>query len=347
MSSQPDVRLVVDGTLYGGWQTIRIQRGLEQVAGCFELAVTEKWAGQDKLRPIRPGAACRVLVDSEPVVTGYVDDVDIRYDDKEHTVRVSGRDATGDLVDCSAPATQWKGRTLADVGRSLCSPFGIAVRAEVDAGGPFKSLKSSEGDSVFEVLEAAARVRAVLLTSDGQGSLVITRASSRRVNEALELGVNVLSCEAMFSHKDRFSEIEVKGQSAGFEGWSGESAAQPKSVARDSRVARHRPLTVIAEEQIDGAAAKARAEWERGVRFGRSQRLVYTVQGWSHRDGRWNPNVLVPVRDAFLGIQAERLVTEVALLLDGEGLRAELTLMPREAFERVELPEPGAGVEAW
>ncbi|EGJ49055.1 phage baseplate assembly protein [Desulfocurvibacter africanus] len=345
--TMPDVRLLVDGTLYGGWQSIRIRRGLEQVAGSFELSITERWAGQDTPRPIRPGAACRVLIDGVAVITGFVDDVAIRYDSKDHTVEVSGRDATGDLVDCSAPSTQWKGRTLTDVARSLCAPFKIGVRADIDVGGPFKTLKSSEGDTVFEVLEAAARVRAALLVSDGLGNLVVTRASSKRVSTALELGVNVLSGDGSFSHKDRYSEIAIKGQSAGAEGWSGEAAAQPKAVAKDSRIKRHRPLTIIAEEQIDSAAAKVRAEWERNVRFGRSQRLVYTVDGWRHRDGLWTPNMLVPVRDAFLGITADRLLTGVALILDGEGLRSELTLVPPEAFERVELPEPGAGTEAW
>jgi len=347
MASMPDVRLLVDDKLYGGWQTIRIQRGLEQVAGTFELSVTERWTGQDTPRPIRPGAACRVLVNAEPVITGHVDDVRIRYDAREHSVEVSGRDATGDLVDCSAPSTQWRGRTLTEVARALCQPFGISVRADVTAGEPFKSLKSSEGDSVFEALETAARVRAVLLVSDGQGNLVITRASSRRISTALSLGVNVLGCDSQFSHRDRHSEITVKGQSSGFEGWSGESAAQPKGLARDSRITRHRPLTVIAEEQIDRATGQVRAEWERGVRFGRSQRLVYTVEGWAHSGGLWMPNVLVPVRDEFLGLRADRLLTEVALILDGDGLRSELTLMPREAYARVELPEPGAGLEAW
>ncbi|WP_027366931.1 phage baseplate assembly protein [Desulfocurvibacter africanus] len=347
MAEMPDVRLLVDGTLYGGWQKISIRRGLEQVAGSFELSVTERWSGQDTPRPIHPGAACKVLIDNQPVITGYVDDVAIRYDAKDHSVEVSGRDATGDLVDCSAPSTQWRGRTLADVARSLCAPFKIGVRSEVDAGAPFTSLKSNEGDSVFEVLEAAARVRGVLLVSDGQGNLVITRASSRRIGSAISSGVNVLSCDSQFSHRDRYSEIAIKGQSSGSEAWNGEAAAQPKAVAKDSRIARHRPLTVVAEEQIDNAAAKVRAEWERNVRFGRSQRLVYTVDGWAHRDGLWTPNVIVSARDEYLGLKADRLLTSVALILDGDGLRSELTLMPREAFARVELPEPGAGMGAW
>lgn len=344
---RPDVRLAVDGTRYGGWQRVRVRRSIEQIAGTFELAVTERWAGQDTPRPIRPGAECRVLIDGEAVITGHVDDVAVRYDSGNHSVTVRGRDQTGDLVDCSAPSVQWNGRTLLDVARELCRPYGIPVRADVDAGGRFERLKHNEGDSVFETLEAAARIRAVLLVSDGRGGLVITRASTRRIGTALVLGENVLSCQGEFSHRDRYSEYRVLGQRAGTDEHWGEQAAQIVGTAKDDRVTRHRPLTVLAEDQVDAAAAKERAEWERNVRWGRSQRITYTVQGWRHRDGLWAPNVLISVRDPYLGLAADRLIAGVAFVLDEDGLRTELTVMPREAFERIPLPEPSDGGMEW
>lgn len=336
----PDVRLLVDGVLYGGWLRIRIQRSMEQAAGQFELGVTERWEGQDTPRPIAPGAECKVLVDGAPVITGHVDDVRISYDGGEHSVDVSGRDATGDLVDCSAPSTQFSGRTLAEVARDLCRPFGVGVTVAADVGGAFTRLKNNEGDSVFETLEAAARVRAVLLLSDGLGNLVLARAGTGRVATVLALGENVTSCRGDFSLRDRFSEILVKGQTHGTDTWNGEASAQPLGAARDSRVPRRRPLTVLAEENIDPAAAQTRAEWEVSVRFGRSRRITYTTPGWSHAGGLWTPNTLVPVRDAYLGLDCDLLLAEVVLLLDGQGARAELTLCPAEAFRLIPVPEP-------
>lgn len=174
--ARPDVRLEIAGQLYGGWTSITIHRGLDQVAGSFDLTVTERWPGSDIPKPVKPGQACRVLVDGAPVVTGYVDDVRPSYDDKSHTVSVSGRDKTADLVDCSAPSTQWAGRSLPQIAAELCRPFGISVRTECDCSAPFQRLKNNEGDSVFQTLEAAARVRAVMLVTDGSGALVLTRA---------------------------------------------------------------------------------------------------------------------------------------------------------------------------
>lgn len=342
----PDVRLHIDGVRYGGWQQVRIQRSMEQVAGSFELAVSERWPGQDTPRPIRPGAQCRVTIDDDTVITGYVDDVSVEYDDSAHAVRVSGRDKTADLVDCSAPSTEWKDQTLLDGARKLCEPFGITVRADVDTGPKFARLKGNEGDAVFDLLESAARIRAVLLVSDGRGGLLLTRAATRRLATPLTLGENILTCAATFSHRDRYQTYTVKGQRAGDDTWNTEAAAQPSAQATDARIRRYRPLLVIAEEQIDAAAAASRAKWERNVRWGRSQRVTYTVHGWRHADGLWTPNWLLRVRDSLLGFDGDRLLAGVTLTLDDQGLRSELSLVPREAFERVPLPEPD-GEATW
>ncbi len=344
MPNTPDVRLAVDGTLYGGWEVMRIQRSIEQIAGKFDLSVTERWSGQDTPRPIVPGEECQVLVDGEPVITGYVDDVEVSYDANQHTVAVSGRDRTGDLVDCSAAVktgNKFFTRPLLELVQRLCKPFGIEVSTDTDAGGPFRQFSWNPGDSVFSVIENAARIRAVLLVSDGVGGLLITRASKDRIDATIELGKNALACSGQFSHKDRYSEYTVLGQQAAADdGIFAGDAAHPKGVTKDERIKRYRPLIVLSEKDIDFAKAKTRAEWERNVRFGRSQRINYTVQGWNYAPGElWPINRLVTVRDSYLGLDTDRLIAGVTLTLDTNGLRTELSLTPREAFDLIPLPE--------
>jgi len=344
MPTKPDVRLEIAGTLYGGWTSISVRRGLDQVAGTFDLAVTERWPGSDIPRPIRPGEACRLLVDGAAVVTGHVDDVQPSYDATSHTVSVSGRDKTGDLVDCSAPSVQWMGRSLPQVAADLCRPFGIAVRAECPCAAPFQRLKNNEGDSVFDTLAAAARVRAVLLVTDGSGDLILTRAGTGpRVSTVLELGENILSASAAFSMRDRYSAYTVKGQGVGSDEWDAEAAAHPSGSASDPRVPRHRPLTILAEEQTDAASARERALWEAASRYGRGRSVTVTVLGWSHASGLWAPGQSVRVRDSWIGLDESLLVSRTAYTLDGKGWRCELTLMPAEAWKLLAVPEPDDG----
>jgi prophage tail gpP-like protein len=340
-----DVRLRLGANDYGGWKDVRIQRSIEQIAGKFSLALTERWAGQDVPRPIRPGAECQVLIDGTPVITGYVDDVQIDYSANDHTVSATGRDKTGDLVDCSAPNKdkQRFNVTLLGLAKKLCAPYGIEVTADVDVGPAFISTTDDSGASVFEALNAAAAIRAVLFVSDGLGGLLITRASELSIQAVLRLGENVLACSALFTHLDRYRDYTVYGQQPGTDNTYSTDASEPHASTRDEFVTRHRPLTLIAEKRIDLAAAKVRAEWERNVRFGKSQRIQYTVQGWHHAPGElWPINRLVTVRDDYIGIDASLLITGVTFILDASGMRTELVVMPREAYLLVPLPEDDA-----
>jgi prophage tail gpP-like protein len=340
---QPDLRLKVDGMLYGGWQEIRIQRSIQQIAGSFELTVTERWSGQGSPRPIRPGAACEVLVDAVPVITGYVDEVQAGYDATGHTIAVNGRDKTGDLVDCSAPYFQFPGHTILSAAERLCKPFGIAVSAETDVAGKFSTYRQNPGDSVFANLDGAAKIRGVVLLSDGNGGLVIARASTVRIPALLATGDNILAASATFSHKDRFSEYTVTSQQeAQDEEGFAETAYHIEAKSLDPVIARHRPLTILADKLIDHKQTQSRADYERNVRYGKSQQVQVTVQGWYY-DARnlWPINRLVAVKDEFLGIDADLLITGVAFSLDYGGIRTVLTLAPREGFDLVPVPEEG------
>lgn len=339
----PDVMLQVNGKNYGGWLSVRVVLGMEQVAGTFELSVSERWPGQPEVWQILPGDACRVLIGGTPVITGYVDDVAPEYDKESHAVRISGRDRTGDLVDCSAihKSGQWAGVTLDRIAADLCAPFGIPVSVQTSVGAKFGKFALQEAESAFEALDRAAKMRGVLLMSDGNGGLVIARAGSGRVGTALVKGQNIERASGQFSHKDRYAKYIIKGQTPGSDDSTPEHNAQTKAVAEDNAVRRYRPLIVIAE-QGDNSTYSDRAKWERNVRAGKASRVVYTVSGWKHAGGElWRPNRLVQVQDDFLGVDGELLIAQVSITLNEGGSLTELELCRREAFDLIALPEKG------
>lgn len=280
-TQKPDVRLEINGVKYGGWTKIGIRRGIGQVAGTFELSISERWPGQPIPAHIELGASCVVTVDGVPVITGYVDDVAPSYNAASHTVSVTGRDKTCDLVDCCPPSTQLKGATLAAVARSLVAPFGIEVVDETGVG-VVPGFKTNPGDTVFETLEQLARAKGVLLTTDGRGRLVICRASQKKAATVLELGKNVFEGKGKFSMRDRFSSVTVIGQTAATETWNGTSASQQKTVVTDAAVPRHRPLVLVADQEHQGA--NKRAQWEVNIRYGKGNQATYTVYGWKDGD---------------------------------------------------------------
>jgi prophage tail gpP-like protein len=335
------VELKIDGVRYGGWQRARVSRSIERLSGSFDLEITERWPGQPTETPLRPGQRCRLELDGEPVISGWVDSVTSDYDASKHTLRVTGRDATGDLCDCSAihRSGQWHNVKIDQLASDLLAPYKIAFFVEngVDTGALFTSFDIEEGETVFECLSRAARMRALLLTSTPYGDLVITRAGQKRLASGLLEGGNIQAARAEFQHQERFSEITVKGQSR--LGGDGETEhAASSGTANDKNITRHRPLIVISDAQSNNAALSERAQWECNVRKGRALRGEITVQGWTDHDGAlWTPNTVLPVTSPLLWLDAaELLIVGCVYTLDcGYGTQTEIELTRPDAFDLI------------
>ena len=346
-----NVILSINGQNFTGWTRVAITRSIEQVAGTFTLTLTERWADSDNAPPqIRAGDACQVLCDDQLVITGYVDDALPSYDVNEHTISISGRSKAADLVDCGLPGQQFKEQTLTQLATILAAPYGIAVQAETDVGEPFARPTVEPGQTGFEFLEKLARQRGVRLMSAADGTLLIIRAGTELLPTALELGINILKASGRFSHRDRFSEQLVVGQTIGTDTWSGDAAAVNQGGATDSEIRAARRHVVVSANATDAAACTDRATWQRNTAYGRGQALTYTVNGWGVDGELWQPNKMVTVRDRWMRLDGERLlIPSLQYLFDKEGQRTELQVMPPEAFDLIPLPaKPAADTaKAW
>ncbi|WP_233869215.1 phage baseplate assembly protein [Paraburkholderia adhaesiva] len=327
--------LKIGGTSYGGWTDVTVEAGIEQISGAFKVGVTDRWADQPVARPIRPDSAVQLLLDGDPVVTGWVDEVNTDADDRSHSMQIDGRDRTCDLVDCSAiyKTGQWRGVTLERIVRDLVAPYDITVTVNADVGATFPSFNLQEGETVFQAMDRAARMRAVLLTSDSNGGLLLTRAANAPIATRLVFGENIKKIAYRESLKERFSEYRVKGQGKGNMNVYGK-AVRGYASATDSALTRYRPLIILSEKQAgQDFSLQQRIDWERDVRIGRGTRVTITVQGWSHADGLWRPNTLVSVQAPEFDISDQLLIAKIRYLLNERtGTTSELELADPRAF---------------
>ena len=330
--------LEIGGRRLAGWTSVSVVASVENLAPMFRLNMSERSPGVDTPRRVKPGDAAVVELDGEVVVIGHVDRVAPAYDADSHSIAVAGRDATGDLVDCSAVPgpSEWHNETLAGVAEGLCAPFGISV-----SGAPtdtrFRKFTVEMGETVFEALDRACRMRGVLPRADGRGGLVLGPVATGRAKVGLERGKNILSATATLSGEGRFSSYKVLGQQPGSEFLSPEAAAHVSADAQDRGVRRFRPRVVVAEQPLSADEAIERVRWERDVRNARSRRADVTVRGWRERgdDGAlWRQGVLVHVTDDWLGLDATMLIATVNWRRDDTGTTTKLALMHERAFVR-------------
>ncbi len=345
MTDPNECLLLVDGKLYGGWKRLEVQRSIEQIAGGFVLELTSRWPGADAPQALREGLACEVRIGDDTVISGYIDVYEPDLTDTTTTIRVEGRDKTGDLVDCSAiyKAGLWRNVTLEKIVADIAAPFGIAVELsdDVDTGEPFKRFALEEGEHAFDAIDRAARLRAVLVTSTPKGNILLTGASDDDTGIRLEEGVNLKRITATHSWKERHSLITIKTQVAGDDDQYGESAAHLKASATDDEIDRYRPLVVMAEQGTSSKRLVDRARWEHQVRMGRGKRGKCTVVGWRQgKDGMegplWRPNTLVHIVSPRMNLDRLMLIVGVAYTKTEQGTTSELTFSRREAFELVE-----------
>lgn len=341
-NAQPRIALRIGDTDWLGWLHANVMMTMDAVSGSFTVGLTDRWPGSGSSRPISPFMPCRLLLDDEPLITGYIDRVSPNGSHDDHTVTITGRDKTSDLVDCAAVTGEWRGLKLDAIIAELAKPVGISVKAEVDVGVPFERFRTQEGEQAWPAIDRACKARAVVAMADGNGNVLLTRAKMSSGSPApLILGGkdgNVLSFSGDFSGEERFSVYTIKAQQGGLAG-TPEDRAHVIAEARDDGVPRYRPMTIIARDRMDAAAARRQAQWECNVRRGQALRATYTLAGWRTAAGKiWRPNTIVRVRDdwQWMAIDRDLIVVSVRLEVSGDGMLTTLDLTDPSAY----LPEP-------
>ncbi|EAR6951290.1 baseplate protein [Salmonella enterica] len=336
-----NVELKVDGKIFSGWTSVTVNRSIETMAGYFDLGVNVQTSTD--LSSLAPGKPFTLSIDGQTVITGYTDGRRRQMGADSMKITIAGRDKTADLIDCAAiyKGGQWKKRTLEQIARDLCQPYGVAVRWELtdaESAAPFTSFTLDHSETVYEALGRAARARGVLITSNAAGDLVFTRADESH-SDRLVLGENLLSVDFDEDYRDRFSEYTVKGHGRS-NGKVGDTVdartiASQKGTATDSAITRYRPMIILADSKIDAQNATARALREQRRRLAKSVTFEAQLDGWTRSNGQiWMPNILAEIDASKFAIQTgPLLVSKVVLTLDDrEGVKTTITLVPRDGF---------------
>jgi len=334
------ITLRISGVDWTYWKTVEISRQIDAIAGAFSITLADPWVDGAEALPIAAGMECELLIGGDPVLKGYIDKSAPSFSDKEHGITIAGRDKSADLVDCAAVHSpgHWINQTALQLAAILAQPFGVAVRAEADVGAPIPSFKLDQGESAFEALDRALKLRELLACPDGAGNMILLKIGTRQNVTALIQGKNIKAADADCDLTDCFSQYLVQGQKPGNDDEFGQAAAAISATAKDPAVIRYRPMIVRAENSVDAAAAKQRADWEKTVRAARSVSVSVTVQGFRQGDGSlWQLGALTDVDIPYLRLKGRLLSSKITLRRDiSEGSVTVIELRDPAAFK----PEP-------
>lgn len=332
------ITLYINGTKYEGWKAADITRSIEAASGSFRVGTNDRWDISKDPWEISPGDRCQVKIDGTTLITGWVDSVSPSYSPTDHGIEITGRDVTCDLVDCSAVVKSFeiRGQTIGGIAKLLCAPFKIPV---IDTSGDsevFPVVAIQPGETVFSCIERQARQRDIVITTNGEGSLVLGKVGSKSANDKLVQGCNILTASANYDYSNRFSEYIVKGQqpSSG----DAENAWNPpqndvESRCKDGNITRYRPLIITGESQVYERSAEARAKRESAQRAGESTQVSVTVQGWvQSNDELWPLNAVVQIESSALYLDHALIISSLNFNAGESGSTTTMILKQPDAF---------------
>ncbi len=342
MSDTDDVTITTGGKIIGGWQAVRITRGIERMPSDFDIALTELYPGAADQIVIQPGAACVVKLGADVVVTGYVDRYVPSISARGHGVRIQGRGKCQDLVDCSAVIDGMALNTASALAlaQKLAAPFGItASLVGTEAGSAIPQITVNIGETPFELIDRVARYRQLLAYEGADGNLILSQGNSTSAGSGFALGTNIEAATATFSMDQRFSAYRVYWTSTDdlkqVRDDAGGTNGNLHGISTDPTVPRYRPRLIVSEQTDQGAdIGDRRATWEMNRRNGRSQSISLTCDNWRDSAGAlWQPNTLATVDAPILKLPGKTwLIAEVTYRRDDNGTHADLVLMPPDAF---------------
>ncbi|MDE2165529.1 MAG: hypothetical protein KGJ66_04235 [Alphaproteobacteria bacterium] len=349
MPDDGDLTLTVNSQRLNGWTSVRVTAGVERCPRDFEIGMTERYPGEFSSVIVRPGDPCEVRIGGDLVVTGYVDRFMPVLDAGQHAIQVAGRGTCGDLVDCAAqwPSNQVVNATILSLATKLAAPYGIQVEAIGDMGEPVPQINIIWGETAYSVIERVARYEAILVYESPEGKLVLAPIGSASHASGFAQGKNVQRAAPFFSCDQRYSEYVVRTLAFDLNDIAGTGDIL-ETVVDDAMAAlkrrdgspRERVRYIIAEQgdYYSWPITKKRGQWEAARRAGRSFRVELTADSWRDSAGKlWTPNQFAQVELPALKLPSVNwLIGEVSFIRDAQGTRADVTLMPPDAFK----PEP-------
>jgi len=324
---------MIDGQRWQSWKSLHLSRSMEQMAGSFQVNLAQKHEKNFMASAVRIGLPVHIEIEGQIVLDGYIDAINHAYDANAADITITGRDKSGDLVDCAATCDgpfEFHHQKLDQVIAHVIAPFNIDLHVNTDVGAPFERVAIQPGETAHSLIDRLCRFRAVLPLSNGIGGLVLVKPSAARSRGRLVYGKNILAGQVTMDGSGRHSLTILQGYN--------EDGDISEGRVSDERITRYRPSVIMAESQAFDMSLETRAIWQRNMARARGTRAVYEVVGW-YQDidtkTLWQPNTLVWVKDLARAINREMLITALTFIRDGRGTITRLELVLPESYDLI------------
>ena len=323
------ISVLKNGVEVRGWSSVSVGLSMSTLCNGFSLS---QFVADDFDSPVLfPGDAVRIEDDGELLLDGFVDEMSSSFSPGNHSINITGREKTCDLVDCSLKdfGKSWKKRTVTQIVDDVCESFGLLFSANgVNPAGVIQKFCPDPGCTGADVISDVCRQKDVVCCSDGLGCVkFVNDATFEPAEDFLRQGVNILSADVSFNNSERFSDYVVL--------CSSDPKVKRRGESKDGEINRTRCLVMVDEGYGNIESAEQRASFESLSRSAKSTTLNVTLAGWKMNNGKlWKPGFLVDcLIPAFFGQFVQTLLlNSVELIYDSSGTFAHLELVRKDYY---------------
>lgn len=333
------IYLEVEGIKYEGFTEVAVNGAMENFSSSFSFSTTVKETTLGIIEnDVKLGQVARVFIDETLVITGYIEDVKIEYSADSHSITVSGRDIGGDLIDSSIVQKSYKQRDFEKLIKLVLVDNGYSIKVINKVGTltlePTETIKTEQGDSIFDFLDRYAKKLQVLLKINPSGNLEIVREDSSVVKKFLinnfTQNTNILSAKLNLTTVNRFNVIEVYSQDNNRT--HTKTSISQKGVATDSTIRSTRRKVITMDTASQSKSLTALAKWNINLRRAKGSRYSCKVLGFYSGEDIWQPNQLVNIIDLTAQVQGNFLIQGVQFSQSLQGSFTTLDIVERGSF---------------
>lgn len=341
--------LTVNGRIYQDWKSVTVYKCQQEAFDYYRFTASERVTANPPRVfseiQIRPGDVCTVRLGGQYAIGGFVTTRQVAYTENAHGVEITGKSQTSATVNGAASV---KGGELTDVtytemANKLLQPYGLTFTPKDNISQEKFPRINVTGQSVWEVMESAARQRNIILGPDPENGSNFwgTTPPYTEGNATVEEGVNILEGRETISQEFGSGAYLNLAQAAPTpQEWGAKITSAPlgnfmSKFASNLGVGAgaFMPRVNLAEMPGKQGDAEQRSKSENSALSAEQIKVEVVVQGWfTPQGGLWRPWMKVHVRSPMLIMDQALICKSCTFTQDDKGgTRTTLELWNEQA----------------
>ncbi len=332
-----NLEIDINGQRFTGFTYASVARSMDALCGTFFFSTTVKEDADGLIaNGLKMDDKVEIFIDDQKVMTGYIEELSIDADVNSHELSFGGRDITSDIIDSSMPEFSYNNsKNFKNLIEGVLKKADIKIKVinnltsqDLDT----LNFNAFEGDgkaanldsTIFDFFDHFAKQKQVLLLTNENGDLVITREESKVSPGALTCKTNnnnnnIISANVNINTYERFAKVNISAQDSNA---VDKNLTNQEGFATDSQIRKSKQQRIFyPNKTTDPNALQNMSQWHVNMYKAKGTRYSTVTQGYYAQpvsEILWEINTLVDVEDDLTTVKGQYLIEGFSFTKDAD-----------------------------